>query len=67
MSNDREPTTTLDGPHGTSRDLARDTPHRVRRELATFLFLCVVLFPALSIALIGSYGLAVWLSHAFGG
>lgn len=43
-----------------------DPPPRASRELATFLFLCVVLFPALSIALIGSYGLAVWLSHAFG-
>lgn len=40
---------------------------RQRREFLTFLFLCVVLFPALSIALIGSYGLAVWISHALGG
>ncbi|WP_245932483.1 periplasmic nitrate reductase, NapE protein [Isoalcanivorax indicus] len=49
-------------------DMPRDngTPRR-RRELLTFLFLCVVLFPALSIALIGSYGLAVWISHAMGG
>ena len=44
-----------------------DSAPRKRRELMTFLFLCVVLFPAVSVALIGSYGLAVWISHAFGG
>ena len=38
-----------------------------REELLTFLFICVVLFPALSVALIGSYGLMVWLRHALGG
>ena len=38
-----------------------------REELLTFLFICVLLFPALSVALIGSYGLVVWLSHAMGG
>lgn len=38
-----------------------------RDELLTFLFICVVLFPGLSVALIGSYGLMVWLSHAMGG
>ena len=40
---------------------------RKRDELLTFLFICVVLFPGLSVALIGSYGLMVWLSHAMGG
>ena len=36
-------------------------------EQRTFLFICVLLFPALSIALVGSYGLVVWLSHVFAG
>lgn len=40
---------------------------RRRDELTTLLFLCVVLFPAATVALVGSYGLAVWLHHAFGG
>lgn len=41
--------------------------NRKRDELLVFGFICIVLFPALSVAIIGSYGLAVWMSHAFGG
>lgn len=38
-----------------------------RRELYLFLFLTVVLFPLLSIAIVGSYGLAVWIWQIFTG
>lgn len=31
-----------------------------RRELAAFLFLTAILIPALSIAVVGGYGLSVW-------
>ena len=40
------------------------TPPITRRgERRVFLFIAVFLFPALSIVLIGSYGLMVWLSQ----
>lgn len=41
--------------------------NRKRDELLVFGFICVVLFPVLSVAIIGGYGFAVWMSHAFGG
>lgn len=34
-----------------------------RRELAVFLFLTVVLAPALAVVIVGAYGFAVWLSQ----
>ena len=36
-------------------------------ELRMFLFLTVVLAPALSVALVGGLGLAIWLYQAFVG
>ena len=36
-------------------------------ELKLFLFLTVVLAPVLSVAVIGGYGLFVWLSQIIGG
>jgi periplasmic nitrate reductase NapE len=36
-------------------------PHRRRMEIFAFLFLTAVLMPALAVATVGSYGLAVWL------
>ncbi len=36
-----------------------DTAQR-GRELRAFLFVTVVLFPALAVALVGGYGFAVW-------
>ncbi len=36
-------------------------------ELRMFLFLTVVLAPALSVALVGGLGLAIWLYQAFAG
>ena len=34
-----------------------------RRELMVFLFLTVVLAPALSVAIVGGYGFAIWISQ----
>ena len=42
-----------DGTHGR--------PRRRRMEIFAFLFLTAVLMPALAIAAVGSYGLAVWV------
>jgi len=36
-------------------------PRRRRMEIFAFLFLTAVLMPALAIATVGSYGLAVWI------
>ena len=44
-----------------------DAPRRKRDEWGLFLFITVILFPALSVAIIGTWGLGVWISHALGG
>jgi nitrate reductase NapE len=36
-------------------------PRRKRMEIFAFLFLTVVLMPALAVGFVGSYGLAVWI------
>ncbi len=36
-------------------------PRRRRMEIVAFLFLTAVLMPALAVAAVGSYGLAVWV------
>ncbi len=36
-------------------------PRRRRMEVFAFLFLTAVLMPALAVAFVGSYGLAVWI------
>jgi nitrate reductase NapE len=53
----------------TSRDdTSFDQPAvRRRRELLMFLFLTVVLWPAIAVAFVGSWGLAVWLYQALTG
>ena len=38
-----------------------------RRELLMFLFLTVVLFPILSVMIVGGYGFAVWIWQIFNG
>jgi periplasmic nitrate reductase NapE len=43
-----------------------DTTGRSRRrrmEIFAFLFLTAVLMPALTVAVVGSYGLAVWITQ----
>ena len=42
------------------------TPSRTA-ELKAFLFLTVVVFPVLAVAVVGSYGLAVWIYQLFAG
>ena len=45
---------------------ADDTNPRARRrrmEIFAFLFLTAVMMPALTVAVVGSYGLAVWISQ----
>ncbi len=36
-------------------------PRRRRMEIFAFLFLTAVVLPALAVAVVGSYGLAVWV------
>ena len=38
-----------------------------RRELTLFLFITVVLFPILSVMIVGGYGFAVWIYQMFTG
>ena len=38
-----------------------ESPGRKRRELMLFLFLTVVLFPLLSVALVGGLGFVIWI------
>ncbi len=40
---------------------------RKRMEIVAFLFLTAVAMPALSIALVGGYGFAVWVYHIMAG
>lgn len=42
-------------------------PRRRRMEIFAFLFLTAVLMPALAVATVGSYGLAVWIYQAITG
>lgn len=39
------------------------TTDRRRRELGVFLFLTVVLAPVLAVAIVGGWGLAVWITQ----
>lgn len=39
---------------------ADDASQRARKETRLFYFLIVVLFPALSVAVVGGYGFIVW-------
>ena len=43
-----------------ARDDTYERPRRRRMEIIAFLFLTAVLMPALAVAAVGSYGLAVW-------
>ena len=42
-------------------------PRRKRMEIFAFLFLTAVLMPALAVATVGSYGLAVWIYQMVAG
>ena len=49
---------------GTTRPIAS---RRRRMEIFAFLFLTVVLMPALAVATVGGYGLAVWIYQMVAG
>jgi nitrate reductase NapE len=44
-------------------DDASERPRRRRMEIFAFLFLTAVLMPALAVGVVGSFGLAVWISQ----
>lgn len=44
-----------------ARDDTTGRPRRKRMEIFAFLFLTAVVMPALAVAVVGSYGLAVWV------
>jgi len=46
---------------------ADERPRRRRKEIFAFLFLTAVLMPALAVATVGSYGLAVWIYQMIAG
>jgi periplasmic nitrate reductase NapE len=46
---------------------AQQRPRRRRMEIFAFLFLTVVLMPALAVATVGSYGLAIWIYQIVNG
>jgi periplasmic nitrate reductase NapE len=60
-------------PHDTEHDSINakdpDADHVLtkRGERRVFIFITVFLFPALSVALVGSYGLLIWLFQSFFG
>ena len=45
----------------------RGRPRRRRMEIFAFLFLTAVLMPAIAVATVGSYGLAVWIYQVVAG
>ncbi|RDB41946.1 nitrate reductase [Halomonas sp. DQ26W] len=40
---------------------------RKRKELKLFLFIAILLFPILAIAVVGSFGFSVWIYQTFTG
>ena len=48
-------------------DDTRGRPRRRRMEIFAFLFLTAVLLPALAVATVGGYGLAVWVYQMLAG
>ncbi|GAA5317637.1 MAG: hypothetical protein AseanaTS_28420 [Candidatus Pelagadaptatus aseana] len=44
-----------------------DSNQERQRELRLFLFIVVVLFPILSVVLMGGYGFIVWMSQLLSG
>jgi len=51
----------------SSGDRADVIPTQRRREIFAFLFLTAVLMPALAVATVGGYGLAVWIYQMIAG
>ena len=54
----------------TRMDASADGRHQERRkseEFRTWLFLTLFMAPILAVALVGTYGLIVWMYHALAG
>jgi len=50
-----------------SANADHDAAHRRRMEIYAFLIVTAVLLPAVTVATVGSYGLAVWIYQAIAG
>ena len=48
-------------------DTQPERSNATRRELSAFLFLTVVLAPAITVAIVGGYGFAVWMYQLIAG
>ena len=48
-------------------DDTRERPRRRRMEIFAFLFLTAFVMPALAVATVGGYGLAVWIYQMVAG
>jgi nitrate reductase NapE len=48
-------------------DTSDSEQNRQRRELRTFLFLTVVLFPLLAVLVVASFGFMIWVWQMFAG
>lgn len=49
-------------------DLAQTSPaEEKRREWRMFLFIIVLLFPLLSVAIVGAYGFSIWMYQLISG
>ena len=51
----------------TGGDDTSGRPRRKRMEIFAFLFLTAVVMPALAVATVGGYGLAVWVYQMIAG
>lgn len=47
--------------------MSEDMPIQKKKELHAFLFLTMVVAPALAVATVGGYGLLIWLYQMFVG
>ncbi|MCK5497323.1 MAG: periplasmic nitrate reductase, NapE protein [Hyphomicrobiaceae bacterium] len=58
------------GPSGKSKRSSPKNskkPATKKRELSAFLFLTVLLAPAMSVAVVGGYGFAIWIYQLIAG
>lgn len=53
-------------PSDTVNHAAASSPQK-KRDLLMFLFLTVVLAPALSVAIVGAYGFSIWMFQLIAG
>ena len=52
---------------GENTEVSETYAHRRRMEIFAFLFVTAVLMPALAVATVGTYGLAVWTYQVING